>query len=341
MGQITKTLFGQTAGGEDVHVFKLEGAGGAYTEVLDYGAIWKTSLIPGKDGRLVDVCLSYDTVKGYEDDANYIGAIIGRFANRIKAAAFTLDGVLYNLQKNDGEHSLHGGTDGYNKRIWSHEINDSSLKLRLRSPDGDQGYPGNLDITVTYAFDGNNVLTIDYLAVSDKDTPINMTNHAYFNLAGAASGKSGAMAHTLRIDADAITEMDEEYIETGRFLPVDGAPYDFRTDFAVGARLDADDPLMRIACGYDFNFVVNGEGLREAAVLACPQSGISLRLAITNPGLQFYSSNMIQSPFELHGSLCLEPQHYPNSVNVPQFPSCILKAGERYAQRAVYRFERS
>ncbi|MCL1809768.1 MAG: galactose mutarotase, partial [Clostridiales bacterium] len=321
------------------YIFRLEGAGGAYTEVLNYGAIWKTSHIPGKDGSLVDVCLSYDTVKGYEDDVNYIGAIIGRFANRIKDAAFTLDGVLYNLQKNDGEHSLHGGANSYSKRIWNHEISDGSLVLNLRSPDGDQGYPGNLDITVAYTFDENNALTIDYLAVSDKDTPINMTNHAYFNLAGASSGKSGAMAHTLRINAGAVTEMDDEYIETGCLLPVGGTPYDFQTDFVVGDRIDLDDQLLRIAGGYDLNFVIADEGLREAAVLASRQSGISLHLEITNPCLQFYSSNVISAPFALHGALCLEPQHYPDSVNIPQFPPCILKAGEKYEQRSVYRFE--
>jgi len=338
MGNVTKKRFGQTAGGKEVFAFRLEGSGGAYVEALDYGALWKTARVPDMNGRLTDVCLSYDTIEGYEKDPMYIGVSVGRFANRIGGAAFELNGKTYKLGNNDGSHSLHGGHDGYGKRVWEHEEKDGSVSFKLHSPDGDQGYPGNLDVTVTYAFDEENALTIDYTAVCDKDTPVNLTNHAYFNLAGADSGKDGAMGQILHLSAGAITEVDGGFIPTGRIIPVDGTPLDFRQGNTIGSRLDANHPQMSIAGGYDLNFVVDGEGLREAALLACPQNGISMRLLSTKPGIQLYSGNMIGAPFERHGAVCLEPQHYPDCVNHPHFPSCILKAGETYAQRTVYEF---
>ncbi|MCL1810497.1 MAG: galactose mutarotase [Clostridiales bacterium] len=341
MGMITKKHFGQTAKGEDVFLFRLNGAGGAYVEALNYGAIWKTARVPGRNGDLVDVCLSYDDIRGYESDENYIGAVIGRYAGRIKAAAFTLGGATYSLQKNDGENSLHGGADSFGKRIWDFDAEGGALTLRLHSADGDQGYPGNLDISVTYSFcenNENNSLTIDYMAKSDRDTPISLTNHAYFNLAGASSGKSAAMAHVLNVNASTITEVGEDLTETGRLLQVSGAPYDFRTGFAVGERIGAADPQLLIAGGYDINYVVCGTGLREAATLASQKSGISLRLMVTNPCLQFYSGNSLLPPFAQQSALCLEPQSYPDAVNNPAFPSGVLKAGELYAQRSVYQF---
>jgi aldose 1-epimerase len=191
---------------------------------------------------------------------------------------------------------------------------------------------------VTYTFDKNNTLSIDYLAVSNRDTPVNLTNHAYFNLAGVNSGEPGAMAQTLRINAESITRMDDEYIPTGHLLPVENTPLDLRKGAIIGARLDSDHPQMRIAGGYDVNYAVSGGGLREAAVLACPQNGVTMRLFITNPGLQFYSGNMIGGPFARHGAVCLEPQHYPDSVHHAHFPSAILKAGERYKERSEYQF---
>lgn len=337
-GRVTKEFFGRTGGGEDVFLFKLEGAGGAYIEALNYGAVWKAAVAPDRDGVPVNVILSYDALAGYESDRYYIGAIVGRCAGRVKGASFSLNGTTYRLQKNDGGNSLHGGFDGYGKRVWDYEVRRGTVEFRLRSPDGDQGYPGNLDITVTYSFDEQNALTIDYLAESDADTPVSLTNHAYFNLAGADSGAAGAMAQNIRIDAREITEIDGEYITTGRLLPVGDTPFDFRTDFPVGVRINTDDPQMRIAGGYDFNFALDGGGLREAALLACPRSGISLCLLTTCPGVQFYSGNMLGAPFEKRGAVCLEPQDYPNSVNIPHFPSSILKAGQRYSRRAVYRF---
>lgn len=340
MSHVTKRLFGQTADGRDVFVFRLQGEDGEYTEALNYGAIWKTTLVRDNGGNLADVCLSYDTLDGYADDNYYIGAIVGRFANRIKGAEFSLAGESFTLQKNDGGNSLHGGFDAYSKRVWDYETYDNSVAFKLHSPDGDQGYPGNLDITVTYTFD-NSVLAIDYLAICDKDTPINLTNHAYFNLAGADFGAVTAMEHAIRINSDKTTEVDEELIPTGRLLPVDNKPFDLRKGAVISDLIDTGNWQMRIGKGFDVNYAVDGEGLREAAILECPQNGVSMRLLITHPGVQFYSGNVLSSPFERRGAVCLEPQHYPDSVHHPDFPSCILKSGSSYIQRTEYQFGRS
>lgn len=339
MGRISKSLFGQTADGSEVYLFRLEGENGAYTEVLNYGAIWKTTLIPDNSGNLVDVCLSYNTLEGYINDKNYIGALVGRCANRIKDAEFTLDDKLYHLQKNVGENSLHGGFDAFNKRVWEYKELDNSVAFTLHSPDGDQGYPGNLDITVTYTFN-DSTLAIDYLATCDQNTPVNLTNHAYFNLSGADSGVEGAMGQSLSINSQQTTEVDEAQIPTGRLLSVDNKPFDLRESAVINELVDAGTWQMRIGKGFDINYAIDGDGLREAAVLSCPQNGISMELLITHPGLQFYSGNMLSAPFERRGAVCLEPQHYPDSVHHPHFPSCILKPGSQYVQRAEYRFKR-
>jgi len=339
MSQVKKSPFGKTDDGGEVFVFTLEDEDGAYTEVLNYGAIWKTTLIPDAVGNLVDICLSYNTLKGYIDDKYYIGATVGRFANRIKGAEFSLGGKTYSLQKNNGDNSLHGGFDAYNKRLWDYEISDGSVAFTLHSPDGDQGYPGNLDITVTYTFK-DSTLAIDYLAVCDEATPVNLTNHAYFNLAGAGAGETCALGQFLRINAEQITEMDEELLTTGQFLPVDNKPFDLRKGAVINDLINAGSWQMQIGKGFDLNYVVDGEGLREAAALTCPASGLSMKLLITNPGLQFYSGNVLSSPFPWRGAICLEPQHYPDSVHHPHFPSSILKAKDRYVQRTEYQFKR-
>ena len=339
MGQIEKSLFGKTADGSEVFIFKLMGENGAYVEVMNYGAIWKKALIPDRDGNLTDVCLSYDTLSDYINDKYYIGASVGRFANRIKGAEFELGGKTYQLQKNDDGHSLHGGFDAYNKRVWDYKALDNSVAFTLHSPDGDQGYPGNLDITVTYTFK-DSTLAIDYLAVSDSDTPVNLTNHAYFNLAGAGTGEAGAMGQSLRINSRQTTDMDDGLIPTGHLLSVDNKPFDFRTDAIISDLVDTGDWQMRIGKGFDVNYVIEGDGLREAAILTCPENGLSMRLMITNPGMQLYSGNMLASPFARRGAVCLEPQHYPDSVHQPGFPSCILKAQGKYVQRTEYQFKR-
>jgi len=338
MERVTKASFGKTADGQEVFVFTLEGAGDASIEVLNYGALWKTARVPDRYGKLTDVCLSYDTLDEYVADPMFIGVSVGRFGNRIGGAAFELNGKTYNLDKNDGNNSLHGGFDGYGKRMWDYEMLDGAVAFRLRSPDGDQGYPGNLDVTVTYSFDKKNALTIDYRAVSDQDTPVNLTNHAYFNLAGADTGKAGAMAQTIRLHAGAITEVNDEFIPTGRLLPVGDTPLDLRKGIVIGDKVGADHPQIRVASGYDINYAVDGKGLREAATLTSPKNGVSMKMLITNPGLQFYSGNMMGPPFEKNGAVCLEPQHYPDCVNHPDFPSCIIKAGKKYEQRTVYQF---
>ena len=250
---VTKRIFGRGADGCDVFVFRLDGADGAYMEVTNYGAIWARAVVPDRDGNLTDVCLSYESIEGYMTDTMYVGAVVGRFANRIKGAAFTLNGKVYRLQKNDGENSLHGGFDGYGKRVFDYEVLDGGVAFRLLSPDGDQGYPGNLAVTVTYSFDANNVFAVDYHAISDQDTPVNLTNHAYFNLAGAGAGRASAIAQILRINSGFITEVDREYIPTGKLLPLENTPLDFRMGDFVGERFKDPDPQMEIAGGYDFN----------------------------------------------------------------------------------------
>ena len=269
-------------------------------------------LVPDRNGRQANVVLGFDTPEEYRDNPRYLGAIIGRYANRIANARFTLDGKTCQLAANNGPNHLHGGRTGFDKVVWRAACEVSSLELRYRSPDGEEGYPGTLDVRVTYVLTDRNELVVDYFATTDKATPVNLTQHSYFNLAGDGD----VFGHLLQIDADAITAVDENLIPTGVTSPVAGTPFDFRTLTRIGERRDGN---------YDHNFVLNG-GVRVVE----PKSGRMLDMQTTEPGMQLYTG--------YERGLCLETQHFPDSPNHAEFPSTILRPGSEYRSRTAFTF---
>ena len=271
-------------------------------------------LAPDRAGHLVNVVIGFDDVEQYHDNPKYFGAIIGRCANRIANARFTLDGKTYQLTANIGPDHLHGGRKGFDQRVWCATCGAATLELRYTSSDGEEGYPGNLDVRVTYTLTDENELVVDYFATTDKATPINLTQHSYFNLAGAGD----ILGHVLQIDADAITLVDENLIPTGEIMPVAGSDFDFRSPTPIGARR---------AGQYDHNFV-----LRGGARVIEPASGRTLAIQTTEPGVQLYTG------YRRGGGLCLETQHFPDAPNRPNFPSAILRPGAVYHSRTVFRF---
>ena len=288
-----------------------------------------------------------ETVIGFKDEADYakidgsFGASVGRVANRIAKGEFTLDGVKYTLYKNNGNNTLHGGKYGFSKKEWKAEVKGSEVVFTYFSPDGEENFPGNLIVKVTYTVlcDG---VRIDYEATADKNTPINLTNHSYFNL---TSGEESAEEHYLTLNSSAITEIDGELIPTGKILKVDGTPFDFRVKKKVGRDINADDAQLKYAGGYDHNFVLDGEGYRKFAEVYSERSNITMDCYTDMPGVQIYSGNFMDEIEIRSGKkvrrrygLCLETQYFPNSVNIPSFPSAILKAGEKYVSRTEYRF---
>jgi aldose 1-epimerase len=299
---------------------------------------------------LGDVVLGYETLDGYLRATPYFGAIIGRYANRIGGARFTLDGRTYRLAANNGSNHLHGGLRGFDKVVWHAEPfrSDSGLGVTLTyvSPDSEEGYPGRLEATVTYTWTDDDRLIMDYVATSDQATPVNLTQHSYFNLAAEAAGT--VLDHVLQLDADAFTPVDSTLIPTGEIAPVAGTPFDFTTPSAIGARIDAGDQQIRFGRGYDHNFVLrrSGPGLVHAARVSEPTSGRALDVWTTEPGLQFYSGNFLDGSITGKGGriyarrsgLCLETQHYPDSPNHREFPSTILRPGEEYRSRTVFAF---
>ena len=273
-------------------------------------------LVPDKDGRRADVVVGYETPEEYAANPRHLGGIIGRYANRIANARFSLDGKTYQLAANDGRHHLHGGVMGFDKRVWHAACDAARLELRYLSPDGEEGYPGNLDVRVTYTLSDDDELVVEYLATTDKPTPVNLTQHSYFNLTGG--GDDDARGHMLQIDADAVTAVDEELIPTGVLAPVGGTDFDFRRPLTIGARRGG---------SYDHNFVLKGRG---AVRVVEPKSGRTLDVHTTEPGMQLYSG--------YSRGLCLETQHFPDSPNQPSFPSTILRPGMEYRSRTVFTF---
>jgi len=330
--EVTRAPFGTTPAGDPVELFTLSHAGGLVVRATNCGGIIVSLLAPDRDGRPANVVLGHDTLDEYLRDSRYLGAIVGRYANRIAYARFTLDGTTYRLTANQGPHHLHGGRRGFDKVVWRatpfRTDATAGIVLTHTSPDGDEGYPGTLDARVTYTLTDRQALVVDYLATTDRPTAVNLTQHSYFNLAGAGD----ILGHLLQIDADAITPVDEGLIPTGAMAPVGGTPFDFRSPTPVGARLGADDEQLRRGGGYDHNFVVNrtGPGLVHAARLADPVSGRTLDVHTTEPGLQLYAG--------ARAGLCLETQHYPDSPNQPGFPSVILRPGAAYRSQTVFAF---
>lgn len=341
--KITKTNYGMTTCGENVTLYHLENNSGAYVEIIDFGCRITKIVVPDKKGTLTDICLGYDNFAHYVSDEGSLGAVVGRVANRIKDGRFSLNGLDYQLAVNCGSNHLHGGITGFGSRVWESKIKDDKLVLTYYSIDGEEGYPGNLTLTVTYGWSEDNELSILYEAESDQDTLLNVTNHAYFNLNGAGNGD--VLSHELLIEADEITELDDTQAPTGRFLSVENTPFDFRKLHSIDKYFDSDYEQFRKFGTYDHNFVITGTGLREAAILQSKETGIRLTCFTDQPGMQLYipgdEANMTGKDGKkyLKGSaVCLETQHYPDAINHDNFPSIVLHPGEPFRSKTLYHF---
>lgn len=347
---IRQDAFGRTREGRDVTSYALRGAGGMRLEVLDYGAIVRCLDVPDRHGRLLDVVLGYDDLASYELDRCYIGAAIGRYANRIRGGTFILDGKTYHLSTHNGPHHLHGGERGFGKVVWRarpfEDAETIGVVLEHSSRNGEEGYPGDLAVQITYALSASNVFSVDYRATADTATPVNLTQHAYFNLAGEGTGD--VLGHELTIHADSFTEIDDGLLPTGTLAPVEGTPLDFRRATPIGARIGDGHEQLRIAHGYDHNFVLAHarRSLSPAARVFEPASGVAMEVLTTEPGMQFYSGNFLDAiPPGKHGhrygrrtGFALETQHFPDSPNHPEFPSTILRPGDELRSRTEFRF---
>jgi len=350
--EATRMAFGKLEDGTGIEAIELSNDHGVSARVITLGATLQSLSVPDRDGRSDDIVLGYSTAKEYLAEPQYFGATVGRYANRIAAGRFTLDGKQYVLPTNDGENHLHGGPRGLDKVVWKVKPVSSgspaSVTLSYVSPDGDGGYPGTLDITVVYSLNDNNELAIEYRATTDKPTIVNITNHAYFNLAGEA-GDSDVMDHRLMLFADQYTPVNATLIPTGELRKVAGTAFDFRKAHAIGDRIrDGSDEQIRFGRGYDHNFVVNGSAgaLRPGVRVEDPQSGRVMEVLTTAPGVQFYSGNFLDGTtvgksgrvYRQGDAFCLEPQVFPDSPNKPDFPSARLDPGETYVNRMVFRF---
>lgn len=344
---VRKQSFGKTKAGEPVELYTLTNSKGMEVSVSTYGGIVTSIKVPDRAGKFADVVLGHDSVDGYiKNNSPFLGATIGRYGNRIGKARFSLEGVEYKLVANNGANSLHGGPTGFNTRLWTAKPLKNGVALSYLSKDGEEGFPGNLSVTVTFTVTENNELRIHYQATTDKTTVVNLTNHSYFNLSGA--GEGDVLEHLLTINADRFTPVDNGLIPTGELQPVEGTPFDFRRPVAIGARIDDPYPQMKLGGGYDHNFVLNrtGAGLILAARAVDPKSGRVLETLTTEPGMQFYAGNFLNGSIVGKGGkaynkrygFCLETQHYPDSPNKPGFPSTTLKPGEHYDTTTVYRF---
>lgn len=346
MTTITQKSFGTTAAGEAVQLYTLKNEAGMEVDITDLGGIIVSIRVQDKNGKTTDVVLGHDNVADYENGEGYIGALIGRHGNRIAKGKFTLNGKEYSLYCNDGANHLHGGKIGFDKKIWKAEAADGALRLTYLSPDGEEGYPGNLSVTVVYSLDEDNALTLDYQADTDADTVCNLTNHAYFNLGGCESGS--VLNQKLRLFADRYTCGDGECLTTGEIASVEGTPMDLRELTVIGAHINDDFDQLRLAGGYDHNFIVNGETgtLRPMAEAEDDTTGITLSAYTTQPSVQLYSGNFLKentpgkngSTYGHRWGFCLESQYYPNALCYPHFPQPILKKDEHYHHVTVYRF---
>ncbi|MCC6366513.1 MAG: galactose mutarotase [Bryobacterales bacterium] len=346
--KINKQPFGQTRNGESVELYTLTNKNGVETSITNYGGRVVTLKVPGRAGKFADVVLGFDSLDGYLGNNPYFGALIGRYGNRIGKAKFTLDGKEYKLAANDGANSLHGGVVGFDKVVWKAQEGtgeEPSLKLTYLSKDGEEGYPGNLSVTVVYTLTDKNELKIDYTAGTDKDTVLNLTNHAYFNLAG--EGVGDILGHEIMLNADRFTPIDSGLIPTGELKPVKGTPFDLTKPTAIGAHINDKDQQIQFGKGYDHNFVFNGGGgLALAARVVEPKSGRVMEVLTTQPGVQFYTGNFLDGSvhgkggkaYSYRSAFCLETQHFPDSPNKPDFPSVVLKPGEKFESTTIYRF---
>jgi aldose 1-epimerase len=345
---IEEAEFGKTKQGDVAHIYTLNNANGCEAKITNYGGIVVSLKVPDKTGKLADVVLGYETLDKYIEKSPYFGALVGRYGNRIGKGKFTLNGKEYTLAVNNGPNHLHGGIVGFDKVVWrAKEIKKAEgvgLELTYLSKDGEEGYPGNLSVTVRYLWTNDNELRIDYLATTDKPTVVNLTNHSYFNLAC----KGDILGHELMIDADKFTPVDDGLIPTGELRNVAGTPMDFRKPTAIGARIEQPDEQLKFGLGYDHNWVLNRSGgsLRLVARVHEPTTGRVLEVHTTEPGVQFYCGNFLDGTitgkyervYQKRNGLCLETQHFPDSPNKPNFPSTVLKPGEKYASTTIYKF---
>lgn len=336
-------IFGQTKEGDVVIAYCLQNSRGASAVILNYGCIIQSLMIPSAAGELCDVVLGYDTVLEYEENSGYVGAILGRVANRVGKSEFTLNGKTYKLAANDGDNHLHGGIKGFDKYIWDAEICGNVLELTRVSPSGEEGYPGSLSVKVSYELTDANELKISYDADTDEDTIVNLANHSYFNLSGGGS----ALRHYLQMFAEKFTENDEQCLPTGRFLSTEGTPMDFKVPKQIGCYIDADDIQLINGHGYDHNFVLSDTGaLKKAAILSSRETGISMTTFTSLPGVQLYSGNWLTPRKGKNGShidrryaVCLETQIFPNAMGCQNFPSPVLRKDEHYHSETVYKFD--
>jgi aldose 1-epimerase len=345
---VKREPFGKMPDGKAVERFTLTNANRVELKAINYGGIITSLRVPDRSGRLDDIVLGFDSLESYLKDHPFFGAIIGRYGNRIAKGAFTLDGQTYELAANNGPNHLHGGNKGFDKVLWTAEpvAGSNAIAFSRTSPDGEEGYPGNLRVQVTYTLTDANELIVDYRATTDKATPVNLTQHSYFNLAGQASGD--ILGHQLMLNADRYTPVDDTLIPTGELAPVDGTPFDFRKPTAIGARIDQADAQLKNGKGYDHNWVLNrtGSGRQLAARVIEPKSGRTMEIATTEPGIQFYSGNFLDGKltgkagavYTHRTGFCLETQHYPDSPNQPKFPSTILRPGSEYRTSTVFTF---
>ena len=331
--------------GTPVEIYTLANSQGMRAEVITYGGAVVRLTAPDRTGKFADVVLGMDSLDGYRSQPNYFGALIGRYGNRIGHATFTLEGKQYHLPRNDGDNTLHGGTRGFDKHVWKAREKGGSLELTYVSADGEEGFPGQLTATVVYTLTGDNELRIDYSAVTDKPTVVNLTNHSYFNLAGSGT----VLRHEVTILAGQFTPVDAGLIPTGELRPVKGTPFDFTHPTAIGARIDDKDQQIQLGHGYDHNFVLNGGGgslPHKAAEVYDPESGRVMEVLTTEPGLQFYTGNFLDGKvkgkggvaYQFRAAFCMETQHFPDSPNQPKFPSTELKPGRTYHSTTIYKF---
>jgi aldose 1-epimerase len=346
---VNREPFGKTRDGRPVDEYILRNAHGLEMRVITYGGIITSLKVPDRAGHLDDIVLGFDTIDGYLNEPPYFGAIVGRYGNRIANAQFVLNGTTYKLAANNGPNHLHGGVNGFDKKVWDAVPGDTaeglSVTLTRTSPDGEEGYPGTLQASVRYTLTDKDELVIDYRATTDKATPVNLTQHSYFNL--AADG-GDILDHELTIHASRYTPVDSTLIPTGELAPVQATPFDFQKAAPIGARVDADNVQLKNGGGYDHNWVLDRSagGLQPAARLVDPKSGRTLDVATTEPGLQFYSGNFLDGTitgkggrvYKHRSGLCLETQHYPDSPNHPTFPSTILQPGQTYSSKTVFTF---
>jgi aldose 1-epimerase len=350
MTRLKKQPFGRTAAGVEVDLYTLANRNGVEAAITTYGGIVTSLKVPDRAGALADVVLGFDSLDGYLKGHPYFGAIVGRYGNRIAKGRFTLNGVEYKLAVNNGANHLHGGITGFDKAVWkARDVSTAevaALELSYVSKDGEEGYPGNLSVTVTYSLSDANELKIDYLAATDKDTVLNLTNHSYFNLAG--QGQGDILGHEVTINADRFLPVDAGLIPTGELKPVQGTPFDFTQPAVIGARVNQEDEQLKRGNGYDHCYVLNSSTgvLALAARVREPGSGRVMEVLTTEPAVQFYIGNFLDGSLTGKGGkvykqrygFCLETQHYPDSPNQPRFPSVVLKPGAEYKTATVYRF---